>query len=187
MPTLHGKYKVPHFDGKGEADRLFTTAGVPTTFLLTSFYWDNFIHFGMGPKQGTDGKLALNLPMGNKKLPGIAAEDIGRCAYGIFKRGASLIGKHVGIAGEHLTGTEMAAAFTRALDQTVVYNAVPFDAYRALGFPGADDLGNMFQYKHDFNEAFCGARDLAQSHALNPQLQTLDQWLAANKSRIKPG
>ena len=26
--------------------------GVPTTFLLTSFYWDNFIYFGAGPKKG---------------------------------------------------------------------------------------------------------------------------------------
>ena len=115
MPTLMGKYKVPHFDAKGEADHVFTDLGLPVTFLLTSFYWDNFIYFGMGPKKGPDGKLAITLPMGDKKLPGIAAEDIGRCAYGIFKRGREFIGKTVGIAGEHLTGAQMAAAFTKAL------------------------------------------------------------------------
>ena len=96
MPTLMGKYKVPHFDAKGEADHLFADLGVPTTFLLTSFYWDNLIHFGMGPKRGPDGKLAITLPMGDKKLPGIAAEDIGKCAYGIFKKGGEFIGKTVG-------------------------------------------------------------------------------------------
>ncbi len=104
MPTLMDKYKVPHFDAKAEADHYFSDAGVPTTFLLTSFYWDNLIYFGMGPKKGPDGRLVFTLPMGDKKLPGIAAEDIGRCAYGIFKRGAEFIGKRVGIAGEHLTG-----------------------------------------------------------------------------------
>ena len=109
MPTLMGKYKVPHFDSKGAANHLFTDLGVPTTFLLTSFYWDNLIYFGMGPKRGPDGKLAFTLPMGNKKLPGIAAEDIGKCAYGIFKKGHELIGKTVGVAGEHLTGVQMAA------------------------------------------------------------------------------
>ena len=51
MPTLMGKYKVPHFDCKGEADAFFLASGVPTTLLLTSFYWDNFIYFGSGPSQ----------------------------------------------------------------------------------------------------------------------------------------
>ncbi|MCX6164791.1 MAG: NmrA/HSCARG family protein, partial [Ignavibacteriae bacterium] len=102
MPTLMEKYKVPHFDGKGESNHYFTDYGVPTTFLLTSFYWDNFIYFGMGPKKGPDGKLSITIPMGDKKLPGIAAEDIGKCAYGIFKKGNEYIGKTVGIAGEHL-------------------------------------------------------------------------------------
>jgi uncharacterized protein YbjT (DUF2867 family) len=184
MPTIHGKYKVPHFDGKGSSDHVFTDLGVPTTCLLTSFYWDNFVMFGMGPKKGPDGVLAITLPMGDKKLPGIAAEDIGRCAYGIFKKGAPLIGKTVGIAGEHLTGAEMAAALTKALGKEVRYNAVPPEVYRSFGFPGADDLGNMFQFKRDFNETFCGARSLEFSRSLNPSLQTFAAWLAANKGRI---
>lgn len=184
MPTINGKYKVPHFDAKGEADHVFTDLGVPTTFLLTSFYWDNFIYFGMGPKRGADGKLAITMPMGDKRLPGIASEDIGRCAYGIFQRGQEFISKTVGIAGEHLTGAEMAKALTRALGQEIVYNDVPPEVYRSFGFPGADDIGNMFQYKRDFNGEFVGARDIRLARSLNPLLQTFDQWLAENKGRI---
>jgi uncharacterized protein YbjT (DUF2867 family) len=184
MPTLMGKYKVPHFDAKGEANAVFTDLGVPTTLLLTSFYWDNLIHFGMGPKKGPDGRLAFTLPMGDKKLPGIAAEDIGGCAYGIFKQGTGHLGKTIGVAGEHLTGTQMAAKLTRALGQEVVYNAITPEQYRALGFPGAEDLGNMFQFKRDFEDDFCGARDLAVARGLNPRLQTFDDWLAKNRDRI---
>lgn len=187
MPTLTGKYKVPHFDAKGEADKVFTELGVPTTFLLTSFYWDNFIGFGMGPKKGPDGKLAITFPMGDKKLPGIAAEDIGKCAYGIFKRGREFIGKTVGIAGEHLTGAQMAAAFSKALGQEVRYNAVPPEVYRSFGFPGAEDLGNMFQFKRDFEDYFCGARNLGFSRGINPALQTFETWLAANIGSIPVG
>jgi len=187
MPTLMGQYKVPHFDAKGESNRFFTELGVPATLLNTSFYWDNLIHFGMGPKKGPDGTLAFTLPMGDKKLPGIAAEDIGRCAYGIFKRYAELVGKTVGIAGEHLTGAQMAAELARALGQPVAYNAVPPEVYRGFGFPGAEDLGNMFQYKAEFETEYCGARDLAFSRSLNPKLQTFAQWLAANKDRIPLG
>ena len=184
LPTLMGKYKVPHFDAKGETDHVFSDLGLPVTFLLTSFYWDNFIYFGMGPKKGPDGKLAITLPMGDKKLPGIAAEDIGRCAFGIFKQGREFIGKTVGIAGEHLTAAQMAAAFTQALGQEVRYNDVPADVYRSFGFPGAADLGNMFQFKRDFNDVFCGPRQPDFARSLNPVLQTFDAWLAQNKSRI---
>jgi uncharacterized protein YbjT (DUF2867 family) len=184
MPTLMGRYKVPHFDAKGEADQFFRDSGVPTTFLLTSFYWDNLIFFGSGPKPAADGKLDFILPMGQAKLPGIAAEDIGRCAHGVFRRGAELIGKTVGIAGEHLTGAEMAAALTRALGREVRHLDVPPDVYRSFGFPGADDLGNMFQFKRDFNADFCAARSVEASRALNPQLQSFSQWLAANAQRI---
>ena len=184
MPTLMGKYKVPHFDAKGEANQLFTELGLPATFLLTSFYWDNLIYFGMGPKKGPDGKLAITLPMGDKKLPGIAAEDIGKCAYGVFKKGREYIGKTVGIAGEHLTGEQMAEALTTALDQAVRYNSVTPEAYRSFGFPGAEDLGNMFQFNRDFEQAFCGARNVDVARALNPALQSFDMWLSQNKSRI---
>jgi uncharacterized protein YbjT (DUF2867 family) len=187
MPTLQGKYKVPHFDAKGEANSIFTALGVPTTFLNTSFYWDNLIHFGMGPKRGEDGKLGFVLPMGDKKLPGIAAEDIGRCAYGIFKRGADLVGQTVGIAGEHLTGAQMAAELSRAFAQEVVHRDVPPEVYRTFGFPGADDLGNMFQFKAEFEKEYCGARDVAFSRSLNPQLQTFAEWLAAHRERIPLG
>ncbi len=184
MPTLMGKYKVPHFDSKGQADHVFSEVGVPTTFLLASFYWENLIYFGMGPKKGPDGKLAMTFPMGDKKLPGIAAEDIGKCVYGIFKRGGEVIGKTIGIAGEHLTVAQMAEALTKALGQEVGYNDVPPEVYRGFSFPGADDLGNMFQFYRDFEQDVCGARDIDVTRGLNPSLQTFDGWLAQNKSRI---
>jgi uncharacterized protein YbjT (DUF2867 family) len=184
MPTLQGRYKVPHYDGKAEADQLFTKAGVPTTFLLTSFYWENFIYFGAGPKRGPDGRLALVMPMGDKKLPGIASEDIGKCALAIFKRGREFIGKTVGIAGEHLTGAEMAAGMSRALGEKVVYQDLPPEVYRSFGFPGADDMGNMFQWQRDFNDYYCGARSIEFTRSLNPELQTFEQWLKRNASRI---
>jgi uncharacterized protein YbjT (DUF2867 family) len=184
MPTLQGKYKVPHFDAKGEADLTFRELGVPTTLLLTSFYWENFIYFGMGPQRGPDGTLAITMPMDDKKLPGIAAEDIGKAAYGIFKRGREFINKTVGIAGEHLSGAEMARALTRALGQEVRYNNVPPEVFRSFGFPAADDLGNMFQFKRDFNEYFTGARDLTFTRTLNPELQSFERWLAEHKDQI---
>lgn len=184
MPTLQGSYKVPHFDAKGEADAEFTERAVPTTFLLTSFYWDNFVHFGMEPKRGPDGVLTLALPMGDARLPGIAAGDIGRCALGVLERGEEFVGERIGIAGEHLTGAEMAAKLGGALGEDVRYQAVEPEVYRGLGFPGADDLGNMFQFNRDFAADFCRVRSVRRSRELNPSLLTFDGWLARNAARI---
>ena len=187
MPTLMERYKVPHFDAKGESDRVFQQAGSPTTYLRTSFYWENFIYFGLGPKRQPDGTIALTLPMDDKKLPGIAADDIGRCAYGIFRKGMEYIGQTIGIAGEHLTGTQMAAAFTRALGQEVRYDAVTPEEYRGYDNPAAKDVANMFQYIRDFNSEFCGARNVETSRSLDSDLLNFERWLAKNKDRIPLG
>ena len=184
MPTLQGKYKVPHFDGKGAADILFVNAGLPVTFFRTSFYWDNFIYFGMGPKKGEDGNYYIAFPMDDKKLAGMAAEDIGKCAYGVFKKGNELIGKTIGVVGEKLNGNEMAAKLSKALNIPVIYNNVSPEMYRNFGFPGADDLGNMFQFKRDFNDDFNTIRNEALSKELNAELQDFDKWLSLNASRI---
>jgi uncharacterized protein YbjT (DUF2867 family) len=184
MPTLQGKYKVAHFDAKAEANDLFTKAGVPTTFFLTTFYWENLIFFGLGPKKGPDGKYAMTYPMGNAKLAGIAVEDIGKAAYGVFKRGKEFIGKTIGVTGEHLTLAQMTASVSKALGIEVKYNEVTPAVFRSFGFPGADDVGNMFQIYMEFEKPFAAARPVEFTRSLNPALLTFDQWLAANKSRI---
>src|SRR5689334_11919439 len=103
MPVLMGTYNVPHFDAKGEANRFFTERGLPVTFLNTSFYWENLLRDN-ALQRGADGGLVYVLPMDDKPLPGIAVEDIGGCAAGVFRSADKFIGRSIGIAGEHLTG-----------------------------------------------------------------------------------
>jgi len=184
MPTLMEKYKVPQFDAKAEANRAFAQFGVQVTYMLTSFYWENLIYMGMGPRKGADGKLELTLPMGDKRLASIAAEDVGRCAYCIFKAGFDLLGKTVGVAGDHVTGAQMAAALAKELGQEVAYNPLTPEEYRRLGTPGADVFGNMFQVMQEFESEFCAARNLDSARALYPSLQTFGGWLSKNKDRI---
>jgi uncharacterized protein YbjT (DUF2867 family) len=187
LPTLHGKYKVPHFDAKGTVDPVFASEAAPTTYLLASFYWENFIHFGMGPRQGADGSLVLALPLGGVKLPGIAAEDIGKCALGIFRCGPSVGGERIGVAGDVLSGPEMATKMGRALGRKVSFSDLPFDVYRGLGFPGAEDLGNMFQFQAILGDEFTRSRDPVLSRSLNSQLLSFDTWLDANAGRMTIG
>jgi len=184
LPALIGRYNVPHYDAKGEANHEFVDRGVPTTLLYTSFFWDNLIRFGMQPQRGEDGRLAFVLPMGNAKLPGIAAADVGPCAFGIFGRGDDLVGKSVGIAGEHLNGAAMAAQLAHALGEPVSHASLTPYQYANLGFPGADDLANMFAFKREFEDAYCRSRSIDCARQLHPGLMNFSTWLARNASRI---
>ena len=184
MPTLQGKYRVPHFDAKGESNHYFTDLGLPVTIFNTVFYWDNFIYFGLGPKKGPDGKFSITMPMGDKRLPGIAASDIGKCALGVFKAEEKYIGKTIGISGEQLTIKQMADEFSKVLGEEVEYNEGAPEIYRSFDFPGADDMGNMFQFKRDFESEYCASRDQALSRTLNPSLLTFNEWLVQNKDLI---
>ncbi len=183
MPILQGKYRVPHFDAKAEADEYFRS--LPVTYLVTSFYWDNLYLFKLAPAKDQSGVYSWTFPMGNAKLAGMAAEDIGKTAYGIFKAGDRYIGKTVGITGENLTLNEVSEKLAKGLGiGSVKYNAVEADTYRGFGFAGADEMGNMFQVYRDFENQVLGARSAETARLLNPQLQTFDQWLAKNKNRI---
>lgn len=184
LATLEGAYKVPHFDTKGGVDHLFPESGAPTTFLRAAFYWENFINFGMGPRADESGRLVLALPLGGAKLPGVAAGDIGKVAHAIFRRGISTAGHYVPAAGEALSGEEYAAKFAAALGRPVRFVDLPFETFRGLGFPGAADLGNMFEFHALIGEEFQRNRDPRVSRTYAPDLLDFAGWLAANAGRI---
>ncbi|WP_410790516.1 NmrA/HSCARG family protein [Kribbella sp. C-35] len=183
VPSLDdGRYKVPHFDAKGEADELFTKYGVPTTFLRTTFYFDAFVT-AMPPTRNADGTLTITLPMGDQRLSGIATDDIGRSAFAILKR-PDLIGQTISVAGDHLTGHEYAAALTKALGEKVTYHSPTLDEYREYPFPMAVEMANMFQFYAENHNEFTGDRDLDKVRELNPALESFETWLNLHKADL---
>jgi uncharacterized protein YbjT (DUF2867 family) len=184
MPILQGRFRVPHFDAKSEADAAF--AGLPTTYLLVSFYWDNLYMFGLAPKKDDTGVHSWAFPMGTAKLAGIDKDDIGRAAYGIFKGGSQYIGKRIGIAGEHVSFDEMSQKLSKGLGVgPVKYTALDANLFRSFGFPGADEYGNMFQVYRDFEKEVNEIRSVEQTRALvGGSPNTFDQWLAKNKAAV---
>ncbi len=185
MPMLQGRFRVPHFDAKAEADAAF--AGLPTTFFMVSFYWDNLYLFALAPKKDDKGSYSWAFPMGDAKLAGIAKDDIGKAAYGIFKGGSQYIGKTVAIAGEHVSFKDMSDKLSKGLGiSPVTYTALDANLFRSFGFPGADEYGNMFQVYRDFEKEVNAVRSVDETRKLTGgQLQTFDQWLANNKAAVK--
>jgi uncharacterized protein YbjT (DUF2867 family) len=184
MPMLKGRYRVPQFDVKGESDHAFNSLGVPVTFVRTSFSWETLLSFGMGAKRNADGTLDFVLPTGDRKLPGLATEDVGGCVHGIFQRGPEWAGRTVGLATEHLSGQDIARTLKQVLGVEVVYHSMEPEVYRTFNFPGAAELANMFQFMRDFAPEYCAARDPALTLELNPHAQSLARWIERNKARF---
>ncbi|MFD4636168.1 NmrA/HSCARG family protein [Lentzea sp. NPDC058436] len=184
-PTIGDGYKVPHLDAKNEANASFTAQGVPTTFLETSFFYEMFIYAGLSPRRDADGLATLTIPMGDSTMALVAAEDIGRTAYGIFRAGARFVGRTVGLAGAHATGEQMAGLFAKVLGEPVVYRPLTHAELRGAGFPEAEELGNMFQFFTEAAENFVGNRDLDAVRALNPRLRALEDWLVEHREQLK--
>jgi uncharacterized protein YbjT (DUF2867 family) len=184
MPLLEGRFRVPQYDAKGEAHRFFAQQRVPVTYLYTSCFWESLIHFGLGPKRRWDGSLVLTFPFGNARIPWVGVDDVGIAAKEIFLRGDALIYDSIGVAGEHLTGAELVAKLSAAMGEEVGYQSLTPDQYRALGFPGSKQLGNMFEFNRDYEAAYRARRDLNRARALHPGIADFSTWLATHGPRI---
>lgn len=184
LPTLRGRWKVPHFDAKGAANTLFRERGVPTTLLTPSFFWENLIRYGMQPQRAADGHLVFTLPMRGLPLPGMAVADVGHIALALFERPQRWIGKSLGVAGAHLDGARMAAALGRALGEPVRHRSPSFAEMAALPIPGAAGLANMYRFLHDFNDEVRAMRPVAATRELHPGLLDFDAWLALHAHRL---
>lgn len=182
MPTITGRYKVPPFDAKAEADQSFKDAGVPTTYLLTPTHWDAFVYGKGVPQPGPDGVLTLPFPIDRTVLPGIAAVDIGRCAYQIFRAPERYIDAKVGLASEHTSGQRLAEALTRIMEEPVRYQPIPLQVFRSLPIPGVELAANMFQFIGEVPE-YAAQRDVSETRSLLPSLLSLDAW--ADQTRMK--
>lgn len=185
MPVLQGHFNVPHFDAKGAGNALFTEAGIPTTFLNTTYFFQGFLQ-GFGPRRDESGALVLALPFEDgKRLSGVDVNDIGRTARAILVAGEGYIGKTVSLAGDHLTGAQYAAIIGEVVGEPVRYSAIPYDLYRTFDIPAAEEIANMFQYYGDFEREFTGARDLAALRLLNPELKDFRTWATENAAALK--
>ena len=165
MPMLQGRFRVPHFDAKAaEADG--TLPACRPRLSMVSFYWDNLYLFALAPKKDDKGVYSWAFPMGDAKLAGIAKDDIGKAAYGVFKAGpqhrqdrrdrrrARLVRRRHGREAQQGLGIGPVASAHVALDANL---------FRSFGFPGADEYGNMFQVYRDFEKEVNAVRSVDEN------------------------
>eukprot|EP01099_Mayorella_cantabrigiensis_P008206 TRINITY_DN75_c0_g1_i1.p1 TRINITY_DN75_c0_g1~~TRINITY_DN75_c0_g1_i1.p1 ORF type:complete len:356 (-),score=108.09 TRINITY_DN75_c0_g1_i1:62-1000(-) len=191
--ALKGKFEplvddliTPHFDAKSIADQEFVNSGVPTTFLLTSMYFDNFVSFGMGPKKGPDGKYVLGFPFPQDvPLVFISVSDIGLAVVGALKNSSEYINKRVGLAGDFKTISELAKGFSSTFGIDVAPVTFPREVYLSFGFPGVEDMANMFAWYA--TEDFLKSRSIEETNKVSApgKFKTFEEWLEANKDKLR--
>ena len=176
-----GELEAPHCDIKGQLEEETQERGLPATFVHVAFYYENFLTF-FPPQKQADGTFAFGFPQGDTPLATYAVEDTGGVVAAILEQPEAYRGKTVGVVGDDLPPAEYARTMTRVLGKPVIYNCVPREVFAAFGFPGAEDLANMFDVQRRFIPN--RAADLAESRRLYPAMQTFEAWLSANKDRF---
>jgi uncharacterized protein YbjT (DUF2867 family) len=176
-----GGLDVPHFELKAKVEEQVRKSGLKFTIIHVAFYFENFLYFFPPQKQG-DGSFTFGFPQGDTPLAMVSSQDIGGVVARIFAEPDEFIGKTVGIVGEDRRAQDYAESMSRALNKRIIYNYIPREVFAGFGFPGAEDLANMFE----MNRLYIPSRlkDLEESRRLNPQMQSFDSWLAKNKDKF---
>jgi len=172
---------VPHFEIKAQIEEYARGLGVPTTFIHVAFYYENFMYF-FPPQKGPDGAYSFGFPQGETPLAGVSVEDVGGVVARVFEDRDRFLGQVVGIVGDDIPSAKYAEILTRELGKKITYNYVPREVFAKFGFPGAEDLADMFE----FNRLYVPSRrvDIEQSRALYPAMQSFESWVRNNKEKL---
>jgi uncharacterized protein YbjT (DUF2867 family) len=178
----NGALKSPHFDLKAEHEELARKLGIPATFVHVPFYYENFLYF-FPPRPAGDGTYSFGFPQGDTPLAAISVDDVGKLVAPMFEHPEQYIGKVVKLAGDEIPPAEYAEALSRASGKRVSYFHVPRETFAALGFPGAEDLADMFEYYRVHMPS--RAADLETCRAIAPDLQSFAEWTMKNAGKLK--
>jgi len=177
-----GALKSPHFDLKAEHEEYARSLGIPSTFVHVPFYYENFLYF-FPPRPAGDGTYGFGFPQGDTPLAAMSVEDVGRIIAPLFEQPEKYIGQTLKPAGDELPATEYAEVMSRHSGKTVRYTHVPRETFAALGFPGAEDLADMFEYYRLHIPS--RAKDIETMHAIDPNVQSFDTWAAKNEEKLR--
>lgn len=175
-----GDYKVPHFDAKAIVSKYFDEIKLHVTHLTTTFYYENLLSV-MKPKMGEDGVKTLTIPVGDAQWALVAVADIGKAAAHCFIN--DITGEFC-VASDKMTAAEVAKALEDATGEKTIAYTPPYEEYRSYGFPGCNDLANMFEWYRVHSDAWCGKFSLDE---LKETVGVTDfkTWCEANKDALK--
>lgn len=177
-----GELPVPHFDLKARMEAYARSLSLPATFVHMAFYFENFLGF-IPLRRQEDGSYRFGFPQGDTRLAGVSVADVGGVIAPIFERRGEFLGRNIYIVGDDIPAAEYAAIMSSATGRTISYEHVPRDVFAAQGFPGAEDLANMFEFYR--TRVPNRQADLVRSRELYPDIQDFAQWMSRNRAGLE--
>lgn len=170
---------VASYDAKEAANAAFVGRDVPVTLVCPALPWDDLLAAGLRPDPRDASAFLLRLPLGDACLPGMALEDLGPIVRALFAAGDEAIGKSFGVAGEHLTGAQLAEQLGLALGADVGH------------LPFADDADaldaqtrNLYRFHRDYARACCTLHSTSWARELHPGTLSFAAWLARHRDPL---
>lgn len=176
-----GTIKVPHFDLKYSLQEYASAEKPDSIFFHPAYYYENFLSFFV-PQKEDDGSYSFGFPQGDSKLAGYSVEDTGGVISEIFTAPEKYHGKVIPGVGDDLTGDEYASIMTSVLGKEIKYHHIPNEVYSKLGFPGAEEMGNMFEVQRIYIPE--RSQDLQFSRSIYPGMHSFEQWLQAHREKF---
>ncbi|HET6762938.1 MAG TPA: NmrA/HSCARG family protein [Longimicrobiaceae bacterium] len=185
LPSYHGlsggELSVPHCDMKAVLESRTRELGLPATFVHVAFYYENFATY-FPPQRQEDGSYAFGFPQGDTPLAAVSVEDVGGVVARIFEQRDRFLGQKVGVVGDDLPVAAYAESMSRGTGRRTVYSHVPREVFASYGFPGAEELANMFETQRRFIPQ--RTADVAISRELHPGVRTFDAWMSAEGAAL---
>lgn len=177
-----GKFPTPHCDIKAAFQEYTKKLNISATFIQVAFYYENFLNF-FPLQKDEQGRLFFGFPQGDTRLAMVSVEDVGGIVAAVFNHRDEYLGRTVGAVGIDNPCYAYAATMSKVFERDVYFRYIPRDMYASFGFPGAEELANMFEVQrlHITNRRL----DLIESYGLNPHMQTFETWLRANKEKFE--
>jgi uncharacterized protein YbjT (DUF2867 family) len=156
--------------------------GLPATFLRLVFFMDNFATFTR--PSIVHGEVVVSLALRPETpLRMVATRDIGVFAAIAFDQRGRFLGKRLGIAGDELTGPQIAENLGRACGLPARFERVPDERMRAID----PEVARMFEWFNErFGEGAPGRPNLATLRDYHPGLMTLLDWARATGWKPSP-
>lgn len=161
---------IPHFESKRRVEEYLQQSGLRATTVRPVAFMENFSFLAPSVEQG---QIVLRIPLPDGiPLQLVAVHDIGRISAALLLGTAEAPGGTIEIAGDELTGSQIAAAFGEHAGLPARYEALPLHV-----LDDNPDTRAMFRW---FAETPAFQADIEAVKVIEPTVWDLPAWIRSS-------